>query len=90
MEDDEVGMKTKQKTTRTPKNITVAKTIMKQKPSTSSRHLVQELDVGAAAAWKVVLKELDIFPYEIQLGQPLVLNKILNCSSKTISRPKCY
>lgn len=45
-----VGMETKKR--QQAKDITAAKTIMEQEPSTSTPHLTQQLDVSAAAGYK--------------------------------------
>jgi len=69
--DDEEGMKTKEKTARTPENIEKARETMRSEPSTSMEQLGQQLQVSKSSAWRIARKDLKNFPYKVSCGQPL-------------------
>ncbi|XP_015793382.1 uncharacterized protein LOC107369929 [Tetranychus urticae] len=71
VQDDTKGMASAKVTQRTPEKIEQARAIMDAEPSTSVRQLAQQVDVSVGTAWRINRKDLNIFPYKMQVGQPL-------------------
>jgi hypothetical protein len=69
--DDTDSMKTKAKSARTPENVSTSREILDSEPSTSTRRLAQQLEVFPATAWRIARKDLGVYPYKIQVAQPL-------------------
>lgn len=69
--DDKESMASAIKTQRTPEKIEQARALMDQHPTTSVRKLAQQVDVSVGTAWAINRKDLNIFPYKLQVGQPL-------------------
>ena len=61
-------------TQRTPEKIAEVSDIIRSNPSASTRKVAQEASVSHTVAWKILREDLGVFPYKIQLGQPLPHN----------------
>ena len=71
--DDKERMSIKQNTQRTPAKIDAARAVIDAQPSKSSRQLTQQIGVSKSAAHRLMRQDLSLFPFKIQVGQPLTL-----------------
>jgi hypothetical protein len=55
----------------TPTNIEKVREFYTSQPSTSLAKASQQLDIKQTSLWKILQKELNMYPYKIQVQQPL-------------------
>ena len=60
------------RTVATPENIAAVQESVAESPTTSIRHRSQELGISPSVLWRILHKDLHLFPYKIQLTQKLL------------------
>lgn len=61
---------------RTPESIKEVNEITEENPSISIRKLSQRVGISTASVWRIVKKDLEKFPYKIQVFQQIDVRKI--------------
>ena len=69
--DDKEGMASKKVTVRTPEKVAAVSAILENQPSTSIRQLASQAEVSVGTAWTILRKAIGLYPYKLQIWQPL-------------------
>lgn len=69
--DDRAGKAGPSVTARTKENIEGVRNIIENQPSTSIRRVAQQMGISIGTTWTILRRDLDQFPYKIQLHQQL-------------------
>lgn len=69
--DDIESRKNKEKTARTPEIIDEVKRRHSESPNLSVRQLGQQAGTSSTTAWRILNKDLELFPYKVQVAQQL-------------------
>lgn len=74
--DDNESCTGRPRSARTEENVELARQLFDEEPSTSTTKAAQELGVSQPTMHRIVRKDLNLFPYKIQVQQPLNLHSI--------------
>lgn len=64
-------MATQKETVATPANVERVRELFQEQPATSTRRAAQQLGLSHMTVHNILTKKLDMFPYKIQIQQPL-------------------
>lgn len=71
LHDDFEAFKDRDTPSRTPEVLEEVREILKEDPSISTRRLSQRINVSQSTDWKILNKDLKLFPYKVQVAQQL-------------------
>lgn len=69
--DDRAGKAGRPKTSTTPENVEKVKSIIEKSPTKSIRRTAQQASLSATSTYRIITRELQLFPYKVQTHQPI-------------------